>query len=100
MISDAEVCDNDQSKKNFLLEKLMQNGKELIIHHKIFDECIESLMGAYGYPIKITNERITAFFKCAQEPVKAISNPDKISGDLAKQWGLEARLVQPRDNSF
>ena len=61
--SEAQAYDNDQLKKNFLMEKLMRSGKDLLIHHKTFSDCIETLQGAYGDPIKITNERINAFIK-------------------------------------
>ena len=97
--SEAESYDNDQLKKNFLLEKLMRSGRELLIHHKTFADCMETLQGAYGDPIKITNERINAFIKWAQEAATPISKPDKISEDVAKLSGLAARLVQPRDKA-
>ena len=60
---------------------------------------METLQGAYGDPIEITNERINAFIKWAQEAVTTISKPDKISEDVAKLSGLAARLVQPRDKA-
>ena len=41
MISEAEWYDNDQLKKNFLMDKLKGNGQELLIDHKTFSECIE-----------------------------------------------------------
>ena len=97
--SEAEAYDNDQLKKNFLVEKLMRSGKDLLIHHKTFSDCMKTLKGAYGDPIKITNERINAFIKWAQEPVSPISKPDRISEDVAKLSGLAARLIQPRDKA-
>ena len=97
--SEAEAYDNDQLKKNFLLEKLMRSGKDLLIHHRTFSDCMETLQGAYGDPIKITNERINAFIKWAQEPVSPISKTDRLSEDVAKLSGLAARLVQPRDKA-
>ena len=60
---------------------------------------METLQGAYGYPMKISNGRTNAFIKWAQEPVTPISKPDKISEDVAKLSGLAARLVQPRDKT-
>ena len=77
----------------------MRNGRELLIHHKTFADCMETLQGAYGDPVKITNERINAFIKWAQEAATPISKPDKISEDVAKLSGLAARLVQPRDKA-
>ena len=77
----------------------MKSGKELLIHHRTFTDCMETLQGAYGDPIKITNERINAFIKWAQEAVTPISKPDKISEDVAKLSGLAARLVQPREKA-
>ena len=77
----------------------MKSGKELLIHHRTFTDCMETLQGAYGDPIKITNERIDPFIKWAQEPVTPISKLDKISEDVAKLSGLAARLVQPRDKA-
>ena len=50
--SEAEAYDNDQLKKNFILEKVMKSGKELLIHHRTFTDCMETLQGAYGDPIK------------------------------------------------
>ena len=39
---------------------------------------METLQGAYGDPINITNERINVFIKWAQEAATPISKPDKI----------------------
>ena len=97
MISEAANYDNEQMKMNFLRDKLMRAGKDLLIHHRTFEDCLVTLKGTYGDPIKITNERINAFIKWAQESVTSISKPDKISEDVAKLSGLAARLVKPRD---
>ena len=99
MISEAENYNNDQLKKNFLLEKLQRNGQELLIHHKMCNDCIETLQGTYGDQIRLTNERINAFIKWSQEPITSISRPDKLSEDVAKMSWLAARLVQPRDKA-
>ena len=98
--SEAETYANDQLKKSFLLEKLMKNGKDLLIHPRTFSDCMETLQGAYGDPIKITNERINAFIKCAQEPVNPISKPDKISEDVAKLSALKVKINLSRRNFF
>ena len=90
---------NDELKKNFLLKKVDRPTKALLVNHRTYDDCMETLKGTYGDALKVNNERINAFVKWAQEPVSSLLKTEKISEDVAKLSGLAARLVHPRDKA-